>query len=111
MEKAPFVNDFPIQSSNCVRDFPAMFDETRGYIPTTIFLWFSYGFPMVVHPLCQAPSYAKLCQAAMLRSELLLEEFRVHMVVVGTHALVGIHLPKQGTLHHLLGKSMGTLYT
>ena len=37
-------------------------------------------------------------QAAMLRSEGLLKELRVHFIV---HALVRVHLPKQGTLHHL----------
>ena len=37
-------------------------------------------------------------QAAMLRSEGLLKELRVHFFV---HALVRVHLPKQGTLHHL----------
>mmetsp|Transcript_43359 Transcript_43359/g.94218 ORF Transcript_43359/g.94218 Transcript_43359/m.94218 type:complete len:266 (-) Transcript_43359:435-1232(-) len=34
----------------------------------------------------------------MLRSEGLLKELRVHFFV---HALVRVHLPKQGTLHHL----------
>ena len=38
-------------------------------------------------------------QAAMLRSEGLLKELGVHFFVV--HALVRVHLPQQGALHHL----------
>ena len=68
--------------------------HTHMYVCMYIYMYVCvYLFITHFHSLTVLP-----VQAAMLRSEGLLKELRVHFFV---HALVRVHLPKQGTLHHL----------